>query len=199
MKFSLLTVTLTACLAFSPTVQAVTIDFNSLSSGQSVTNQFQAQGVVFSSRTGTTTQNAAISQFIGFSGVNDPAVTNSIDGGGDRQQFLVLDFLSPVFNLSFDYGNYGDFFSGGNFKAYDSTGTLLETQQPSAASIDALEHIVFSTGNISKLELEQPMGGWIFAVDNVSYDVTAVPEPATWTMLGSAGSVLGLVLIRRKR
>lgn len=196
-------VALPVALAWSAQATAATvlIDFNTLAPGQSVTTQYQSQGVIFSTDSGGSLFNAAASTFGGGNG--SPLITNSRDGSNDRQTFLNLQFVAPVSAVSFGYLNYGGFFTNNNFKAYDSVGNLLETLQPTTASSSALETISFASGGISLVKLQQPTSGWIFGVDNLRFttsDVTAaVPEPSTWAMMLLGFGFVGGALRSGKR
>ena len=188
------------CLGWvtAPLLLAASIDFNPYPSETLIRNQYLSDGVVFTTRTGTNVFDSSITGYIGFVGVNTPAIVNSPQAGlirETRQQFLTLDFLVPVYALAFDYANMGNA-SGilpGAFKAYDANGVLLESRQPTSASFTALETIIFTSSGISKLELESPAVNWVFAVDNVNF--TAVPEPASAALIVVA--LMGIAAFRR--
>ncbi len=194
-------VAILAALSASSAQAATLITFDDLGPGVSVTGQYAAQGVVFSTRTGAAVYNAATSTYGSIYGMSGGSLMNSRNGGSDRQQFLVMDFTGPVSGLSFLYTNYGSSFTSNNFKAYDGVGTLLQTLTPGASSAYGAELISFSALGIRKLELQQPRSGWAFGVDNVGFTVdpvtSAVPEATTWAMMIAGFGLVGASLRRR--
>jgi hypothetical protein len=188
-----------ATLAFTAPASAATlIDFNTFLAGESVTNQYGSLGVLFSTRTGAAISNAAISVYFPGDGTPDAAVTNSIDGADDRQEFLIITFTTPVSNLSLEYDNYGATYLGDTIKAYGLGGTLLETLSPTPGVADfALETISFTSSGISYVEIQQPSNGWMFAVDNIQFNGGAVPEPASWAMMIAGFGLVGAAMRRR--
>lgn len=189
-----------ATLAFAAPASAATlIDFNTFSAGDSVTNQYGSLGVLFSTRTGSTISNAAISTYFPGEGTPDAAVTNSIDGADDRQGFLIITFTSVVSNLSLGYDNYGDLYLGDTIKAYGLGGTLLETLSPTPGIADYnLETISFTSSGISYVEIQQQRNDWLFAVDNIRFDAGgAVPEPASWALMIAGFGLVGAAMRRR--
>ncbi len=183
-------------LCAAATAGAVTIDFEGYAPGTSITNQYAALGVTFATSDGVSVENAAISRYF-IEGTFTNSLTNSLDGENVRRQFLTINFAHGSSGVSFGYDNYGEFLSGDNFKAYDGSGTLIETLSPSSASYSALETISFSTTGIRRITLEQPTSGWIFAIDNLNFTAT-VPEPGSWVMLIAGFGLVGAALRRRR-
>jgi hypothetical protein len=182
----------------APATAATLIDFNSLAGGASVTNQFAAQGVLFSTRSGTTISNAAISVYFPCCGTPDPALGNSVNGTGGDQEYLIISFITPVSNLSFGYDNYGTQYLANSIKAYDIDNNLIQTRSATPGVADnALETINFTVSDISYVEIRQSGPGWMFAIDNIRFGGSAVPEPGSWAMLIAGFGLIGAAMRRR--
>lgn len=167
----------------------VTIDFNAFSANTLITNQYAAQGVTFG--------NASISQYT-CCGTPGPVLVNSLDGGNSRSVTLDIFFTAPVDNISFDYNNYGGYFTSNNFRLYGANNNLLEVGTPTSASASTLTNYTFSAADVSRLTIEQPTQGWLFAIDNLSFtpNGSTVPEPSTLALGALALAALRLTTRR---
>jgi hypothetical protein len=206
MRIMLMAATAVSLTFAAPAAAAdVLIDFEDLGLAQSVTNQYAAQGVTFSTVSAGGAVSNAATFFTLFNGAFTQMVTNTTDGGGqiaNRRRFMVLDFSGPVSNLSFDYNNIGGLFSANNFRAFDGQGNLLETRAPTEASNFAFEAIAFTSTGISQLRLEAPSDTWVFGLDNLRFttaNVAAVPEPSTWALLIAGFGLVGGSMRRAPR
>ncbi len=200
MKKSLMGAVALCAVCFPSIGHAVTIDFNDKVAGQSITNEYAGLGVTFSTDSGGSTFNAAISTFFPFAGTPDPALTNSRDGRGDRQKFLNIDFSSAANGVSFLYNNYGGLFIAGSVKSYAGA-TLLETLSVPNDSGFSLKPVVFSLNGITRITIEQPTDTWLFAMDDLTYSLsnTGVPEPAAWAMMLAGFGLVGGAMRRRSK
>ena len=200
MKKSLMGAVALCAVCFPSLVHAVTIDFNDKAAGQSIANEYAGLGVTFSTDSGGPTFNAAISSYFPGFGTPDPALTNSRDGSSDRQTFLNIDFSSAANGVSFLYNNYGGLFIADTVKSYAGA-TLLETLSVPNDSGSSLKPVVFSLNGITRITIEQPRSGWIFAIDDLTYSLSAggVPEPAAWAMMLAGFGLVGSAMRRRQK
>lgn len=181
----------------STQAQAGTIDFTTLPPDEAVTNQFP--GVVFSLLGGndssgppTTTSSEQDTSFGG--------LTNTVDGGAyPTAEFLVATFSAPVTGVEFSFYDAG--FNGGNsYTLYDASDNVITSAPMSAASSYSYTYNLSSYTGVSEIVWDNGYasgGNWWQDLQNLSFTSSAVPEPSTWLLLGSA--LLGLPFLRRKR
>lgn len=195
MAFKVKAIGLLGSLAFgSASAQAATvIDFDGLSNGDIVTNQFSE--VTFSSETGSsifvTEQSLGASppNFI-CSGVNR---INCIDD-------VYLDFTNPVKDLSFLFvgdNNVGDVGDVRVFGAKGLLGTLDLLGDGSISTPGFVEVSGFS--NITRIEIANVSDAAGLGFDDFSFSVasTAVPEPKTWALMLLGFFSIGAAMRRR--
>jgi hypothetical protein len=186
-------------LTFSGTASAVLIDFETDPGGNTITaevpllNQFASLGVTFSA----TENGAAVSPSIqapavffgepAFSGLN--YADNQIAGfgpsdGTNRADVFTISFLSPAFGVSMYVDQKGSL--SPTFNAYDAGNNLLESL---STSTNGWELLSFASMNISRIEGIQPSDSWNYGIDDLSFTLQDVPEPATVALmaLGLAG------------
>ncbi len=178
------------------------ISFDNLSSGTAVTNQYSAQGIVFSSAGGKRILVTAQPQYQSTTPNFICTGTTGIDCTGT----VVFSFTTPVNNLKFDaLGNQNaigtsfaqaDIYQNGfltvsNLKLLVSQGNLLPDHQNLSAYTNITELMIHNNTD--------PAGT---GYDTISFtpSVTAsVPEPATWAMMLTGFGGLGAMLRSGRR
>jgi hypothetical protein len=169
---------------------ATTLDFEGLSDGDTVTNQFVAQGVTVSNGTVLT---AGVSlnefEFPPMSGSN----VVSDDGGPLSFVFIVTMFSFAGFFTYVVPITVSAFDAGSNLLG-SVTSVFLSNQALSGDTGSGPNELLQLTGlgNIAKVTVSGDPAGSSFVVDDVRF--SAVPEPGTLML---TGSVLAFLAIRR--
>jgi hypothetical protein len=192
-------VALVVVLAALPTAVSagpVTIDFESLSDLESVTNQFP--GLTFTNAT-VLTAGISLNEF------EFPPVSGSNvvfdDGGG-----LSISFSTSIHTFS----AFFTYLAPLTLTAFDINGNLIGTVSSVFGSNLALSGQPGSTPNellafssltaIASITISGDPFGGSFTLDNFTYNTavpTHVPEPSTFSLLGAG--VLGAIVLRRRR
>jgi len=195
-RMSLRLVALVVILAAAPhaaNAVPITIDFESLSDGDAVTNQFF--GVTFSNAT-VLTAGVSLNEF------EFPPLSGSnvvFDGGGPVR----IDFTTAMALV----GGYFNYAVPLTLSAFDSSNALLGSVSSAFNANLALsgeagsspnEWLAFSGVGIAYVILSGAVSGGSFTLDNLTYDneVKVAPEPATLTLLLLGSAVLGYRRLR---
>ena len=191
-----------ALLTVPPAANATTINFNALSPGTAVTNQFS--GVVFSLIGGPDAGGAPTTGYAYFDGLFSSLAnshnTSTTPGGGDgygTANILDIAFSSPVTSVLFTFNNYGSG-NGSNYKAFGPGASLISSGDLSA--VNGFTVVSVGGSGITDLRLSNGSGGgynWIFGVGSLSY--SAVPEASTWVMMLAGFAALGFAGYRRSK
>ena len=174
-------------MLISGSALAITYTFDEYSVGTIITNQY-SYFTLLSGTDGNTGRIALDSDF-----PSAPVLSPSTTSGwtGD----YTLDFVVPVYGLSFDTG-YWNTPGAGVIDVFASDDTTLVAQLSNVGTvIEAFD--LSSYGNIGKLyfsSLSDPAGS---SIDNLSF--TPVPEPSTFLLLGGGLAGLAFVVRRRKK
>jgi hypothetical protein len=178
--------------------RAAFIDFDDLvastgyTSPTDVSSRYSALGVIFSDPAGPS---GAVA---GFTSTNVfMANQHQTTDAGD----LRLSFSVPVTTITLDFASY--FFGPSSLHAlaFDSSNGLLGTFDFAGDPLT----VTINTGQnpigyllLAAHPTQQPNVFGNFTIDNLSFGVSAVPEPSTWAMmiLGFAG--IGFIAYRRK-
>lgn len=182
-----------AAVSVSTAASAALVSFDDLPVGSVITNQYAGLGVVFSgwendAQVSLTTSNVYSPTYGNYLG-------NSADGTSfpsQRWDEVRLDFAALASNVSFKLYSHGDLAI--TFNAYDASDNLLETI---VLSSEPWGNVVFGSSGIARISAFQPNDGWYWAMDEVSFDSSSVPEPASLALLGLG--VIGLAFSRRKQ
>jgi len=192
---------------FVSSAHAVDIDFTTIPAGTQISTQYLSQGVWFETfdPSGNTSYPGyggapAIGGFNWASVPGYPGLTNSPTGAYPTAEYLIINFTNAASNVSFTFDNWGNG-NGTYYNAYDSGGVVVNTARldGNPAYDDFFSVTVGS--NVSYIWIDNVWSAtygsnWIFAVGNLSYTETGVPEPSTLLLLGSG--LLGLVAFRKK-
>jgi hypothetical protein len=191
---------------------AVVIDFNALTIGDVVTNQFTNVGAVFAPSGGNP---ALVVDIMADATIGGPDLTGLLAGTQGLRiidsptfsEFLNITFVDPldqvsaafVTSVSFTY--ISDSAVSGAIRAFDAGGALLDSALSAVGSQpgnQAFETLTVSAGDIRRIEID---GFADVIIDTITFDdpqgVVNVPEPGSLAILGLG--LAGLGFARRKK
>lgn len=199
MKSKLLSlgVAVAASVSFTTAANAATvIDFDSLSNGDVVTNQFAE--AIFSSSAGS--EVIVTAQNLGSSAPN--FICSGVNGAINCVDDVYVDFTGAVSGLSFlavgdnDTGDIGDVrvFAGASL-----LGTVDIFGNSNGSDAQLVDLSAFS--GITRIEIANITDGAGLGYDDFTFTVGggAVPEPTTWMMMILGFGLIGSVTRRRER
>ena len=172
---------------------AVTINFENspvgtLSAGDVLKNQYASQGVVFSAWENGSEVNSIVRNF---SGGDLYWVNTTTPSFGPRHDILRMEFASPISGLSLNFFTQSHGSLAITFKAYNSSGTLLETVTAQGSFVSTS----FSANGISRIDGLQPNDHWGWGLDDLTFNA-AVPD-TTGTVALLILAALSLLFVRK--
>jgi hypothetical protein len=193
-----------ALFSISP-VFAVTLNFDDLGTGTTVTNQYGGNGIVFAAVPGFTVLNNTFGGVVFTpSGSNYLAVT-----GNGTFNFMIGAAPGAVDFFSFStlgLINSGGFYNGAIIDAYDTNGSLITstTVNPVGPSQFQSSSIVNLIGpgihEVRFTHINNSSGGGLFGLDDLNFgEVTGVPEPSSMALLSSGLVAFGIAIRRRTK
>jgi len=210
-----------ALTAAVPATAATTINFDQLpggaalpSSGTTISTQYASLGVTF---LGTNTASGATGALNawGLIAASGPGGSGNylgnfgaVPAGGPSSYLLAprYDVTSMLFANAVSGVSFGLNTSGGQnsvtINAYDAQGTLLQTKANVMANEGSFAIQTLSASGIAKIDVvgNAPGGSVrLYGIDNLTYTVSAVPEPATWAMMLGGFGMTGMAIRRRKK
>lgn len=179
-----------SAIAFSSSSFAAIINanFSTYAPGTLLSNQID--GVTFAVLGGPGPSGAAA--------INYGGLTNSTRGRYPTGSILDLKFTGLANFVNFTFNNHGYTSTGVGatfYTAYDALGSVLETGKVGGGGSFSL----VSTG-IANLRFNNNTNGasnWIFTLNSLKANVSPVPEPETYALMGLG--LVGLFAARRKK
>ncbi|WP_114226728.1 MULTISPECIES: PEPxxWA-CTERM sorting domain-containing protein [Sphingomonas] len=117
---------------------------------------------------------------------------------GTQSGSISFDFSNPVSNLAFDLIN-GTSASTYTVQLFGLGNSLLDSRVLTLGSFGnsaAVGHVSFADSGIASARIT---GSNNFAVDTISFGVSAVPEPSTWALMLLGFGGMGLAMRRDRR
>ncbi len=153
-----------AVLIACGTTHAQVIDFEDGFEGQSITDEYAAQGVIFSTGRGS----ASISSYASYFGTL--SICNATAGGaaGDRDLTLIMEFDPPLSLIEFDLHTAGSPGSDFPMRLY-AGGTLVGNESLPQTGSTWFPSLVFDgLSSVDRIEIDSGGGdGWLFSLDNI--------------------------------
>jgi len=172
---------------------ATTIDFQAYATGTALTS---LDGITFSLVGGP---DSAGSPLIGYDDIPPRGLSNSTNPNYPTANILDFSFSAPVSGVSFYFNNYGD--NGTSYyEAFNSAGTRLESGNVSSDL--GYANVVLTASGIKDLQFNNgypSSESWYFVVPSITFSMSAVPEPSSWSLLALGFAGLGFVGSRRAR
>ncbi|MEQ8318186.1 MAG: GC-type dockerin domain-anchored protein [Phycisphaerales bacterium] len=159
-----------AALLACGAAQAQVIDFEDGFEGQSITDEYAGQGVIF----GTGAGSASISSYAGYFGTL--SICNATAGGalGDRDLTLIMEFDPPISLIEFDFHSAGS--PGADFpiRFYVGSSLINIDSLPQTGSVWFVDLVFDGLASVDRIEIDSGGGaGWLFSLDNISVESTA--------------------------
>jgi hypothetical protein len=181
-----------SAIAFSSSSFAavIDVDFSTYAPGTKISNQID--GVTFAVLGGPGPSGAATIDRA-TNGLSNSTIDDYTTGS-----ILDLKFTGLANLVNFTFNNYGSASSGPGatfYTAYDALGSVLETGNVGGGGSFSLA----ATG-IADLRFNNNTNGsenWIFALNSLKANVSPVPEPETYALMGLG--LVGLFAARRKK
>ncbi|MCX7204720.1 MAG: PEP-CTERM sorting domain-containing protein [Proteobacteria bacterium] len=184
-----------SAIAFSSSSFAavIDVDFSSYAAGTQISNQIE--GVTFAVLGGPGPSGAAA---IDATGWGKKGLTNSTTGEYPTGSILDLKFTGLANLVNFTFDNYGNPSTGHGatfYTAYDALGSVLETGNVGGGGSFSLV-----SNGIADLRFNNNTdggGNWLFALNTLNANVSPVPEPETYALMGLG--LVGLFASRRRK
>jgi len=205
---STLAVTVLLVCALSANAAPVLINFDTLPGGGPLANnsvlttQYSTWGVTFAGfeNSLTVSQPIASSVYSAFHGgapVSGQVLLNR-DINDNRGDLIAINFLTPASGIEFDFLPFGGSGPATLVQAFDSSNALIFSANIGGPGFTAGNwHFALPVNGVSRLTLTQPFDTWVYGVDNLQFEATAIPEPATLAVFGGI-AVAGLFGYRRR-
>ncbi len=194
-----------ALVAISTQSYATMIDFDFDANGDAIafntpiTDQYQAWGVMFAGfEDGNAIDINAAPDPDGVVAPSAPNVlTNCNNAGlgcpGNRADVVEIWFASGASNISLELDTLGS--ESVTFNLFDMGNALVESLSITSSG-SMYVPVSFTASGVSRIEALQPNDGWAWAMDNLSFDATRVPEPGTLALVSLA--LFGLGRMRKQ-
>jgi len=181
-RISILIIVGTLVLGLSGTARATLITFDEYAEGTEITNQYQAQGVLFSGAIYSSGSPVISKDDSPEWGTNtNKLAPQGTSGTGDFAGDLRIQFTTPVTEFSFESGAWDYPLTGGIY-IYDSAGILLTSIDPYGDD-GGVQTISYAyAGGIGSIYFDASSDPAGATIDNLYF--VPVPEPSTLLLFG---------------
>ena len=200
-SLKLTTAILAIMVASTANAALITFDDKGFVNFDDVTDQYAADGVIFSGLEDFEPVDLEVVDGTVFSDSTPASPPFSLanffeDSTGNRADVMSFNFLSPASSIEFDYNPAGSLGGDSIVNLYNSADLLIDSFTISDLYMGMTTplhfHVVVPTMGVSRLDLVQPTDDWGHYVDNLAFD--AAPAPGTLLLMG-----LGLLGLGARR
>ena len=184
-----------SCISlFSVSANAVLINFDDLpGSGTSIlgttaNNSYNSLGVTFSG------EGSNDAFFWNISPIDGNYLSN-YDGTVTLPygNYFDITFNELASNVSLLLQSHGTHSSGINFDVFSSTGDIIENVLTEGAWVN----VSFTSTGIASIRVSNTINGWVYGIDDLSFDTQVVPVPSAVWLFGSG--LLSFIGIARRK